>query len=204
MPIPITPALLTRYHEGRCTPEEQAAVADWLSDPTTDDTLPLPELSEVHGARIWKGVARGMRPRRYLRGLAAVAVLAVVGCFFVFRPAPPDVWTARNDATGTSAADLGGLGIALSPQSTVQVRETDGIRQVDFSGAVEVTNRTGRDICLVFGSGNRARQTIRLAAGRSCVAVQYHFRSDEIVVVKRLLDLPPVLLTRIRNDFRAI
>lgn len=204
MPIPITPALLIRFHEGRCTPEEQVAVTDWLSDPTSDDSIPLPELNGIHAYRIWKGVERGIRPRRFVSGMAAVIML-LIGCFLFFRPVPPAVLMASNTSkTRPVTADLAGLGVAVSPKGTVQVTGRAGIRQIDFQGAVEVTNRTGSEIQLVFGSGKRTRQTIRLAAGRSCVAVQYHFKSDEIVVVKRLLDLPPVLLTRIRNDFRAI
>lgn len=233
MKIEVTPELIARYHQGKCTHEENEAVMEWLLDPESAEELQLPEgESDVtHKAIIWKGISKGMRTKTvllfpipifstetvplhsyYRLAIAICLVLGVIvsGNFYLKNLTKTTVELDNWNSDKAKITQVANLSFTLSPKSTVETNTSfwSQATQIRFCGTLEVTNNSEKDVELTFHSDCQktmyTSQKVKVAKGKSYVAMHYHLNTDEIIVVDkaRIQDLPPFLLTQIIKDFK--
>ncbi|MDQ1089190.1 hypothetical protein [Siphonobacter sp. SORGH_AS_1065] len=225
MSVVVNTSLLIRYHQGLCSGEEIEAVVEWLLNPEEEGLLTLPEgeFEPEHQAHIWHVIQEKLpsndssfrlvqRINRYFpKALAACVAMITMGwCILtaIGTLHSSRVWTNAS-ISELKTLETDGLTLTLSPQSKAQMQSSFWGKptEIDFSGAVAITNRSDQEMQVIIHSPNTSEvKEIKISRGRSYVAMQYHFLSNEIIIVEknRLLDLPAPLIAKVMHDFDAI
>jgi hypothetical protein len=189
--------LLDRYFAGTCTPEEKARVELWLRKPVADEKRLLSESWRNVSFYIRQGLVRSFNPwSTYLAAACMVLVtLGGIGWKIVTQD-----YVVRNVSQHYEAFDANGLQLNLPPQAAARVVPGVVSNSADlvFCGNVRIHNTSKEDIDMRLNlscvNDSHQSKSILLKARKDTryVAFQYHFKSDELVVVEedRIFDLP--------------
>jgi transmembrane sensor len=143
----ISPELLSRYHQGLCSEEEQKRVEDWLNGEWAEgahDTEQIPPaLKQQIGKRVWRQLNPAQRlSLQWPLGIAASITLAAVLSYLVFfQPHPrahalsqQAVKTVKGQKTNVTLPD--GTQVALNSDSEIKFPTVfaDSLRKVFLSG----------------------------------------------------------------------
>ncbi|WP_254560628.1 hypothetical protein [Dyadobacter diqingensis] len=213
----ITAQILARYSDGTATSEEIWAVTLWLASEETESAasvFPDPESKEKVRLEIEYVLDRHIalyqrKERRDLKTTfawyAAAACLVIGfwinGFYQNSKPFSEENITSYDNLLGENSKSFttsSGLVFTLAPHSKVlaNTNYSEQTSSIHFCGAMEITNRSGRDMKVVFSSdckkSNNAKQIITCKEGKSYVALQHNMQKEEIIVVNRnrISDLP--------------
>jgi len=206
----VTQQILLKYSEGSATKEEILAVETWLKSESVEaDEALFPwdqnkrqvrsEIRSELGIRI---ILHQQKRNSHLKNAvtwyvaAACTVIGLWGIgFYNNAHTNTENQTASfdnlNGKESKSFKTSDGLIFKLAAHSKVETNtnSADEISTVQFCGTMEITNRSGRDIQVIFSStckkSNNAKQVVTCKEGKSYVALQDHVRREEIIVVNR-------------------
>lgn len=189
--------LLDKYFAGNCTPEEIARVERWLQQPVADEKKLLSQSWSSISEYIRRGMVRPLSPWSKYLAAACIVLMALGGIGWKI---VTQEYVVRNVSGRYEAFNANGLQLNLPPQAAARVASGMVSSSADlvFCGNVRFYNTSKEDInmklnlnCLADGQTNKI---IALKAKKDTryVAFQYHFKSDEVVVVEeeRIFDLP--------------
>ncbi|SDG22696.1 hypothetical protein SAMN04487996_116115 [Dyadobacter soli] len=189
--------LLDKYFAGKCTPEEAARVKRWLDRPVPGEERLL--------RNSWKNIHRHMRtaavrPLRPWVAYAAAASVALLVTFGLAGRMLSQHFEIQNTSRHYDAFDASGLQLRLPPQASARVDLGLVSQRADlvFCGDVRIHNTSGNDVAINLnlncanGNPHNRPTSFTVRKDRKYLAFQYHFKSDEVVVVEedRLFDLP--------------
>lgn len=221
----ISKELIEKYHHGRCTDEEKAAVEEWLLSDDADETMEwsLPEEKAALQSEIWNEIATvlpssqetpvpqvGNSIMRPLWKLAVAAcLLAALGSVLYnskHESATREV-IALSNSSGTENKDLHEKEFTLSiaPKSNVALDSKTGT--MDFCGAVLINPK--EDIELTFqgtcANPTQNREKVSLKKGQNYIALNYggNAQTGEVIVVEEgaMVSLPPLVLKQLMQQF---
>lgn len=197
----VTKALIEKYHEGRCLPEEIAAVESWLTNDQADDATVIfadDTARETMKRMIWQEV-RPARPfyKRYLPLLsAAAAVLLFVAFRFLLPVTDTAVITAVNSNNPGFTIELGKESKASFQQDTIS-----------FHGTIKIISTKNLDLLFhtTCKDGTTRTKSIHINEGESYIALHYKDKeSSEMLVINEnmLFELPPVIKNQLSEQFK--
>lgn len=221
----ISKELIEKYHHGRCTDEETAAVEEWLLSDGANETMEwsLPEEKAALQSEMWNEIATALHSSHetptpkvrhtILRSLwkpaVAACLLAALGSVLYSRKhesATRGV-IALNNSSGTENKDLHEKEFTLSiaPKSNVALNSKTGI--MDFCGAVLIN--PNEDIELIFqgtcANPTQNREKVSLKKGQNYIALNYvgNAQTGEVIVVEEgaMVSLPPLVLKQLMHQF---
>lgn len=199
----ISKELIERYHHGRCTEEERAAVEEWLLSDDTEETVgwESPEQRTAVQAEMWEDIA-GVLPasqdapmsrkkpvilRAFWKPAVAAGLLAALGAalYTAKNQSGTQEVIALSNISGTENKDLHEKDFTLSigPKSNVAINSKTGT--LDFCGAVLINPK--EDIELTFqgscANPTQNRETVAMKKGQNYIALNYggHARAAEAV-----------------------
>ena len=219
----ISKALIEKYHDGRCTPDEKKAVEAWLFDedaPTEPIASLLPDEEKIQlREAMWQDIETVLpsrKPPRIVvffrpvwRQAAAVLLIALLGgaAFYLGRqPADSGVIVVTNgSATTNKNLHEGAYSLAVGPNSNVSINPETG--RIDLCGAMLIN--PNRDIELTIqgtcSRPDRLGAKRMLKKGLSYIALNYGSDGDpdEVVVLPEgsLAGLPPLLQRQLMRQF---
>lgn len=221
----ITPELLRNYSMDACTPEERRTVENWLLSAGQElPALPTDKIQQAEDL-VWEKLYAGMqgveKPSWILqpafpiyRFAAAACLLLVAGLGFYFAE---NLGIGKENARYTNEkgisrknVQVGQLALTLLPNSHAESSVSlTGTTEINFSGNVEFTNHSKREMQLTVNYLNEKSQytskVVRCKPGKRYVAMYTNYKVGEIFVVPwdNLHRLPPILKRRALKDFRA-
>ncbi|MGN7887561.1 hypothetical protein [Dyadobacter sp. 22481] len=221
----ISKELIEKYHHGRCTDEENAAVEEWLLSDGADETMEwtLPEEKAVLQSEMWNEISSVLPSSqetpapRVKHGLTrllwkpavAACLLAILGSVLYSRKheSVTREVIALNNSSGTENRDLHEKDFTLSiaPKSNVALNSKTGI--MDFCGAVLIS--PNEDIELIFqgtcANPAQNREKVSLKKGQNYIALNYggNAKTGEVIVVEEgaMVSLPPLVLKQLMHQF---
>lgn len=219
--IRIDQALLQRFHRGECTPEECAAITDWMNSPEAATQMANEQkMSEIE-VRIWKNIeprktgGRGVQPlltRRFYYGIAAAILLLpglgwLNGLKNIEKVVAPTIYTLNS--ANQKNMEVSGLDFTLANNSNAVVvtPPAGGHGGISFCGAVQITNNSGADIEYVFESACKksafTRKKVTFHSGKTYIAVHNFYKTDEVIVIKKehVIEFPDAISTEVMNEF---
>jgi len=223
----ITEELLKRYHSGKCSLEEQAAVDAWLEDP--DEAIFFPHSSEEEEEierllwdKLQKNTVLKEVPVKKLRkkslwlsvaaSLLLIATSAIVTTRIGFFKATPQLVRIENlNGQFAKAHHVDGLILTVLPKGDIQAKINSSSGNVSFCEVMLIENNSVEDVVLDFASaysdsGNTQKNFI-CKKGISYVALKMRSLSPNIIVVdQRYMEdyLPLNLAIKINNELRQI
>jgi hypothetical protein len=191
----VTRPLIEKYHDGHCTPEESAAVENWLANDQVDDTAAFANDADkaVMKHRIWQevGPAVPFYKRRSILFAAVAAVLLL--CLLRFLP----LFTASVDSPGFT--------IELGKESNASFNKELGA--INFCGTIKIVSQ--KDINLSFKTtctdGTTRIKAVHVKEGEAYIALHYKDKqSSEMLVINEnmLFELPPVIKNQLSEQFK--
>lgn len=221
----ISKELIEKYHHGRCTDKEKAAVEEWLLSDDADETMEWnsPEEKAALQSEMWNEIATVLPSsqetpvpkvghaimRSLWKLVVAACLLAALGSVLYNRKhesATREV-IALNNSSGTENKDLHEKQFTLSiaPKSNVALDSKTGI--MDFCGAVLINPK--EDIELTFqgtcANPTQNREKVSLKKGQNYIALNYggNAQTGEVIVVEEgaMVSLPPLVLKQLMQQF---
>lgn len=196
----VTRALIEKYHQGNCTPEENRAVESWLTDDHVDMGTPAFASDAARSSmkqRIWQEV-RPVLPfykRRSTIFSAAAAVLVL--CLLRFLPHTPSATDESGDI------NTPGFTIELGKESKATYDEG----AINFCGTIKIIPK--KDIHLSFHTtctdGTTRTKEINFKEGEAYIAMHYKDKeSSEMLVINEnmLFELPPMIKNQLSEQFK--
>lgn len=201
----ITNELLRKYSNNELTGSQRAMVELWLetSRPEGKETFfPGSRIAENTGADMLKTIqlkiATNSVRRQRVRTLWKYAVAACltlgmwgIGWYQTIR-VNGDNQLSLDNLSGQHTKDFNsesGLVFRLSAHSKAHASLTNTVNSISFCGAMEVTNRSKKDIRIVFSSTCKTRgiaeHTITCKPGKSYVALHDPMEENEIIIINR-------------------
>ncbi|SFM86329.1 hypothetical protein SAMN05428949_1088 [Chitinophaga sp. YR627] len=191
----VTKALIEKYHNGECSPEESAAVENWLNDGQTDDIVAF--VSEFDRTAMKDKIWQEVRPVTpfYKRPVAIITAAAAALLFCLFRFLP----------LTTETADSPGFTIELGRESKASFNKEQGA--INFCGTIKIVSQ--KDINLSFKTtctdGTTRIKAIHVKEGESYIALHYKDKqSSEMLIINEnmLFELPPVIKNQLSEQFK--
>ncbi|REA58047.1 hypothetical protein DSL64_21930 [Dyadobacter luteus] len=198
----ITNELLRKYSNNELTGSERAVVELWLetSKPEGQEMVFRAgvnaggDMFQAVRERITSADTRRQRSRQLWR-YAAAACLAIgmIGIgWYQNAIVSADNQLSLDNLSGQHTKDFNsdsGLVFRLSAHSKAHASLTNTINSISFCGAMEVTNRSTKDIRIVFSSTCKTRgiaeHTITCKPGKSYVALHDPMEENEIIIINR-------------------
>jgi len=195
--------LLDKYFAGECTPEEIEHVMQWLSQPVVNEKLLL--------RKSWLGIRTHIRTavtpplNSWVRYIAAASIALFTIGGIIWNRISND-FEFRNNSASYEAFSANGLQFRLPPHGAASINNTVGNQtgNLVFCGHVRIANNSENDVnmklnlnCASTENPNQS-MLLRVCKDQRYVAFQYHYKSDELVVVEeeRIFDLPLPLQQR--------
>ena len=189
--------LLDKYFAGQCTPEEAAEVKKWLDKPVSHEN----QLLEKSWRRIRTHIRIGtINPLNSLSMYFAAASVVLLTIFGIFSKLTHQDFLIQNTSRQYEAFEARGLQFRLPPQAAARINMGVVSQSADlmFCGNIRIHNTSGNDVDMKLNlncasTENPERFTILKARkDKKYLAFQYHFKSEELVVVEedRIFDLP--------------
>ena len=222
----VSKELIEKYHDGKCSPEENAVVENWLLD--DDDTQIFPEPTgdkKKISREMWQDIKLVLpseikkseslifkMPAIQWVAMAAAASITVFIATFMFLNKTES--NSRHSQANISSVNVSeslnreilsdDFTISLGPQSNVQINSGTGL--VDFCGTLKISPKKDmslsfKDVC-TNTKGNTEK--IDFKKGETYIALNYrHEKTTEVIVMeeKLLMGLPPVLKRQIMDQF---
>ncbi|GGH82765.1 hypothetical protein HNQ91_005889 [Filimonas zeae] len=197
----VTKALIEKYHDGHCTPEEAAAVESWLDNDIADAPAGAFTNATARDAmkqQIWQQV-RPVAPfyKRYLPHIAAAAAVLL---FVVFR-----FLVAASDTPATTASNSSnpGFTIQLGKESKASFQQDT----LNFHGTIKIVSTKNQDLLFhtTCKDGTTRTKAIHISEGESYIALHYKDKeSSEMLVINEnmLFELPPVIKNQLSEQFK--
>ena len=216
--------LIKRYHQNRCTPQEAAAVEDWLFSESPAEQLDLPEDENKldHKAAMWTALSATMyasqvhvkEPQKkriqwpaLSLSIAASLLFVVVGAYFFYSNSalPP----ADHSLQASAGIEANGLHILLGDKSkaSINTSSTKSLGSVDFCGMILINPKQDMELTLhaqCLSQSTDDSKIKNLKKGQRYIAFNYKFNStNEVILVheNNLNSLPPVLQREIMKQF---
>lgn len=221
----ISKELIEKYHHGRCTDEEKAAVEGWLLNDDAEETMEwrLPEEKTALQSEMWDEIA-AMLPssaetpvpkveRAIMLSLwkpaVAACLLAVLGsvAYSLKHESASQKVIFLNNSSGTENKALHEKEFTLSiaPKSNVAINSKTGI--MDFCGAVLINPKEDIELTFQGTCANPAlnREKVSLKKGQNYIALNYgsNAQTGEVIVVEEgaMASLPPLVLKQLMHQF---
>lgn len=221
----ISKELIEKYHHGRCTDEEKAAVEDWLLSDEADETVEwsLPEEKTALQSEMWNEIATVLptpdessvpKVRHTIilslwKPAVAACLLAVLGSvlYALKRESATREVIAINNISGTENKALHekDFTLSLAPKSNVAINSQTGV--MDFCGAVLINPKQDIELTFQGTCANPAqnREKVSLKKGQNYIALNYggNAQSGEVIVVEEgaMVSLPPLVLKQLMHQF---
>ncbi|MET7253941.1 hypothetical protein [Dyadobacter fermentans] len=221
----ISKELIEKYHHGRCTDEEKAAVEGWLLNDDAEETMEwrLPEEKTALQSEMWDEIA-AMLPssaetpvpkveRAIMRSLwkpaVAACLLAVLGsvAYSLKHESASQKVIFLNNSSGTEnkALHQKEFTLSIAPKSNVAINSKTGI--MDFCGAVLINPKEDIELTFQGTCANPAlnREKVSLKKGQNYIALNYgsNAQTGEVIVVEEgaMASLPPLVLKQLMHQF---
>lgn len=194
--------LLDKFFAGKCTPEQEARVRHWLDRPVENENDLL--------KKSWLGIRAHMQGpavrtfTSWPNYFAAACVLLAVG-FAIWRP-DAQKYIIHNTSPHYEAFNAKGLQFRLPPKAAARIHMGAGANSADlrFCGNIRIQNNSEEDVKMKLNlactNTVQPDQTtlFTVRKDKKYLVFQYHFKSDELVVVEedRIFDLPLPLQQR--------
>nr|WP_295927813.1 hypothetical protein [uncultured Dyadobacter sp.] len=188
--------LLDKYFAGKCTAEEAVRVRSWLDNPVLDEERLLKKSWRHVHRYIRAGAIRPLRPWVYLAA-ASVSLLLLFGIGGSLLSRHVEI---QNNSRHYDAFNASGLQLRLPPQASARVDLSLVSHRADlvFCGDVRIHNTSQSDVEMKLnlnctdGNPHDRTTSVIVRKDKKYLAFQYHFKSDEVVIVEedRLFDLP--------------
>lgn len=209
----ISEALIEKYHQGLCTPEEAESIEKWLDD-AEEIELQFPTSlteKETIKAEIWTEVQSYMSEQKIERsfwnkwkyaGMVAAMLLAVIGFFNLQKEdASSNAIAAVVDA---SPVQTEALKIEFGTESGAVYSKED--KMLDFCGVIKITPKENMKLSFTsLCDGNRETlKEIDVKAGTTYFAMDLkHQNTSELVIMDKSLigELPPLLQNSLIAQF---
>jgi len=221
----ISKELIEKYHHGRCTDEEKAAVERWLLSDDADETIEWSSQDEKTAlqSEMWKEIAAVFPSsaetpapksspaimRSLWKPAVAACLLAVLGSVLYSLKHPPAAQEiiALNNISGTEnkAIHEKEFILSIAPKSNVAIDSKTGI--LDFCGAVLINPKEDIELTFQGTCANPAlnREKVSLKKGQNYIALNYggHAQAGEVIVVEEgaMASLPPLVLKQLMHQF---
>lgn len=208
--------LLEKYHNDECTPQERAAVEDWLLNSEVDEL-------EFHTEKdknlikdaIWQDVittlpAKGattvklLKPAAYYMWKGAIAatlfMVALGSAFYYFSGSNEKevefVAFHNKSALKVNHISSKEYSLAVGPETSAEINEHSGV--IDLTGSILISPK--RDLELKFDG---ADSKINLKKGQTYIILNSKVRNHGLIVVneRNLISLPPVIQRRLIQEF---
>lgn len=189
--------LLDKYFSGQCTPEEIERVTQWLKQPVANEKLLLRKSWRSIRTQIRTAVIRPLNPWPRYVAAASVALLTVGGISWKLIS---DDFVFRNNSESYEAFNANGLQFRLPPKAAAKIDNAvgSGTASVVFCGPVRIANNSENDVDMKLNLNCASPENsgytmmLRVRKDQRYVAFQYHYKSEELVVVEedRIFDLP--------------
>lgn len=191
----VTRALIEKYHQGECSPEESAAVENWLADDQTDDMAAFTSDADrdTMKQRIWQEV-QPVRPfYKRLTPILTAAAAVLLLCLLRFLPQT------------SPSVDSPGFTIELGKESKASFNKEQGA--INFCGTIKIVSQ--KDIQLSFKTtctdGTTRIKAVHVKEGESYIALHYKDKqSSEMLIINEnlLFELPPVIKNQLSEQFK--
>ncbi|SEI38593.1 hypothetical protein SAMN05216327_101117 [Dyadobacter sp. SG02] len=219
----ISKELIEKYHHGRCTDEEKAAVEGWLLSDDADETVEwsLPDEKLALQSEMWNEIAAVLpssaetpkaRPvivRSLWKPAVAACLLALLGSvlYSLKHESATQEVIALNNISGTENKALHEKEFTLSiaPKSNVAINSKTGI--MDFCGAVLINPKEDIELTFQGTCANPAqnREKVSLKKGQNYIALNYggNAQTGEVIVVEEgaMASLPPLVFKQLMHQF---
>lgn len=197
----VTKALIEKYHDGHCTPEEAAAVENWLASDMADEPAGI-FTSETARDTIKQQIWQQVRPvapfyKRYLPVLSAAAAILLFVLFRFLLPAPH-----TTDTTAINSNNPG-FTIELGKESKASFQQDT----LNFHGTIKIISTKNQDLLFhtTCKDGTTRTKAIHINEGESYIALHYKDKeSSEMLVINEnmLFELPPVIKNQLSEQFK--
>ncbi|MNK08628.1 hypothetical protein D3C87_265700 [compost metagenome] len=209
--------LLEKYHNNLCTPQERAAVEDWLMNTEVDEL-------EFHSDKdkillenaIWQDVSlvlpppqnepkiKSLKPASYYMwkgAIAATLFIAVLGSAFYYLANKEDkavefVAFHNKSALKVNHISSKEYSLAVGPETYAEINEHSGV--IDLTGSILISPK--KDIELKFDG---ADSKINLKKGQTYIILNSKSGNHGLIIVneKNLISLPPVIQKKLIQEF---
>ncbi len=208
--------LLEKYHNNLCTPQERAAVEDWLMNSEVDDlefhsekdksiakeaiwdeiraSLPAEEVHNIKPIKsstyyMWKGA---------VAATLLIGVLGSVFYYFVTNQEHDVNFVAFHNKSSLKVNHISSreYNLAIAPETFAEVNEHSGI--IELSGSILISPK--KDIELNFDG---EKEIVKLKKGQSYIILNNKGGKQGLIVVneKNLIHLPPVMQKKLISKF---
>lgn len=208
--------LLEKYHDNLCTPEERAAVEDWLFDSDVDalEFHSEKDKSLVKSA-IWQDIEvalpaeqtaqiKPLKPAAYYMwkgAIAATLLITVLGATFYYftrnnEKAVEFVAFHNKSALKVNHISSKEYSLSIGTETSAEINEHSGV--IDLTGSILISPK--RDLELNF---NGAASTINLKKGQTYIILNSKSGNHGLIVVneRNLISLPPVIQKKLIQEF---
>lgn len=208
--------LLEKYHSNLCTPEERAAVEDWLLSSEVDEL-------EFHSEKdkslikqsIWEDVSsailaketpklKTLKPASYYMwkgAIAATLFIAALGSAFYYftrnnEKAVEFVAFHNRSALKVNHISSKEYSLAIGTETFAEINEHSGV--IDLTGSILISPK--KDMELKFDG---AESKISLKKGQSYIILNSKSGNHGLIVVneRNLISLPPVIQKKLIQEF---
>lgn len=214
----ISEALIEKYHQGKCTPEEAESIEKWLDDAEEIEFNFPAELTskETIKTEIWAEVQTFMSERKTVElssryqwkyaGMVAAALLAVAGFFYLQKG------EAVSKANSTAVAVIDKASPVQTEALKIEFGTESGAvyskenKMLDFCGVIKITPKENMKLSFTsLCDGNRETlREIDVKAGTTYFAMDLkHQNTSELVIMDKSLvgELPPLLQNSLIAQF---
>jgi hypothetical protein len=208
--------LLEKYHNNLCTPEERAAVEDWLMNSEVDELAfhSAKDKSLVKDA-IWQELEavlpskeqsnlKPLKPAMYYMwkgAIAATLFIAVLGSAFYYFGNDDSKRVEFIAFHNKSALKVNHISskeysLAVGPETYAEINEHSGV--IDLTGSMLISPK--KDIELRFDG---AKDKINLKKGQTYIILNSKSGNHGLIIVneRNLISLPPVIQKKLIHEF---
>ena len=211
----ISNALIERYHQNLCTPEETEAVEKWLEAVDGDEyELPYDIAIDAIKMEVWKELephvvsAKSKRRRAWkYAGMAATAMLMAFAAASYFIGHSKDINTVLAGSLSQevlSPHNNDALKIEFGSESGASYSQKD--KMLNFCGVIKITPKENMKLSFTsLCDGNReTTKEIDIKGGTTYFAMDLkHRNSSELVVMDKNMvgELPPIVQNSLIAQF---
>lgn len=218
----ISRELIEKYHDGRCTPAEKAAVEDWLlSDEIEEEKLKLQAGEDKMTIRqeMWNDIESVLPGKKkkikvvyfntIWKRVAAILVVGLTGAgVFYFNPFSGNSKViVINNASETVNKDLtsSAYTISIGPKSNVEINNEKG--SIDFCGAMLINPKHDIEFTIQGTCANDVElsEKMVLKKGLNYIALNYSTstKANEVIILEEgsMMELPPLMKRQLMSQF---